>query len=149
MPKIPVKHNFVAIFMILIVLASLVAYSQRSRLNELLHDWKLIPEKETFTELYFDNHLSLPKTFIAGHPEIFSFVIHNLEGRAMDYPYLVFIKTDKGRKKIEDYSVHINDGESRTVYISFMPEETVNSGSVVVSLEGLKQDIHFLIGKSK
>ncbi len=40
---------------------------------------------ETFTELYFEDHLSLPKEIILFKENNFKFTIHNLENKDMDY----------------------------------------------------------------
>jgi len=49
---------------------------------------------ETFTELYFENHIDLPKTINRWQQYSFTFTIHNLEYKDMDYRYVVYLERD-------------------------------------------------------
>ncbi len=52
-----------------------------------LHHWKLLPEPERLTELYFTDHTKLPASFTPGQPQSLMFTVHNLEGRTTSYRY--------------------------------------------------------------
>src|SRR4030066_784123 len=66
-------------------------------------------ELQTFTELYFENHLSLPGRITLFKENNFKFTIHNLENKDMEYPYKVYIDTDSKKKVISTDSVLIED----------------------------------------
>jgi hypothetical protein len=46
---------------------------------------------EPLTELYFEDHLRLPTTFLPGAEETFRFTIHNLENKPTTYTYVVSV----------------------------------------------------------
>lgn len=70
---------------------------------------------ENFTELYFENHKELPKYAEQGKGYDFSFAIHNLENRNMDYGY-----------RIESERFRINEiCEKATLYLEKTDEESV------------------------
>ena len=62
---------------------------------------------ETFTELYFENHLSLPKEVTLFKEYNFKFTIHNLENKDMEYPYEVYINVNGEKQIIDKISVSI------------------------------------------
>src|SRR5258708_5353987 len=49
-------------------------------------------QPETFTELYFDNHTTLPATTVPNKSYSFAFTIRNLENKDMTYPYQVVLR---------------------------------------------------------
>jgi uncharacterized membrane protein len=54
-----------------------------------LHAWKLLPEPERLTELYFTQPNRLPTTYTPGQTQTVSFTVHNLEYRTTDYRYRI------------------------------------------------------------
>lgn len=87
----------VGLGLLLIVLA-VVNYTA---LNRQLHSWKLLPEPERLTELYFDDHTHLPATYEPGLPQRFSFTVHNLEYQSITYHYQVLQSTEDGSRQTE------------------------------------------------
>ncbi len=134
----------------IIIFLGVFLYTQRvaayKNINEKLSDWKLIPIPETYTELYFEDHASLPKKTKAGEITTFSFTVHNMEGIVTEYPYEVYFKyTQLGWKVLfEKGIVTLNPGESKTIKVSHMWRSSELQGKVVVELLGLDQYIDFL-----
>jgi hypothetical protein len=54
-----------------------------------LHAWKLLPEPEKLTELYFTSPNTLPSTYTPGQTQTVSFTTHNLEYQTTDYSYRI------------------------------------------------------------
>lgn len=50
----------------------------------------ITPRPETFTELYFEDHLSLPTTVFFGEAYEFTYTIRNNEGKDLNYPVEIF-----------------------------------------------------------
>jgi uncharacterized membrane protein len=54
-----------------------------------LHSWKVLPEPERLTELYFTNPTKLPTVYTAGVTQDVSFTVHNIEYAPVSYTYQV------------------------------------------------------------
>lgn len=111
-----------------------------------LSELKLIPMPERFTELYFNNHLSLPKQTVAGQSASFSFTIHNVEGITTTYPYRVYFEYPRGHQvDFASSTVTLADGATTTVAVSHIFLASNETGKVVVDLTALNQQIDFLV----
>ncbi len=101
---------------------------------------------ETFTELYFEDHLSLPSKITYYEDNRFTFTIHNLENKDMDYPYEVYVDVNGERQIIEKASVFVESGEYKTIDEDFTITLPTARAEVVVNLMGKNQQIDFWIG---
>lgn len=145
MSKISLRVKIVTL-VFFIVFLGFWAYINKSEIYTVLYNWKLIPIKEKFTELYLNDHLNLPKKITANETISFSFAIHNLEGENKDYPYTVYLKTSDERIiLIEQMTVSVAVDEIKNVNVSYVSAETMSEGMVVVDLNGMNQSIDFLI----
>ena len=102
---------------------------------------------ETFTELYFEDHLSLPTEIVLFEENSFKFTIHNLENRDMDYNYEVYIEADGEKQVIENYSILIKNNEYKTIPQSFSITTPTQRAKIVVNLIDKNQAIHFWMGE--
>ncbi len=91
-------------------------------------------KSETLTELYFQDHLSLPGKVIPNHQYSFAFTIHNLEHKDMDYPYEIYIDQDGEKQYIDKNAVSIKDNETITIQQAFILSEPITRAKVVVEL---------------
>ena len=103
---------------------------------------------ETFTELYFEDHLSLPKEITLFKENNFKFTIHNLENRDMLYPYEVYIEVGEERQLIDRSSVLIKNNEYKTIAQSFIITTQMQRARIVVNLIDKNQPIHFWMAKT-
>lgn len=103
---------------------------------------------ERYTELYFENHLNLPKSAVVGEPQTFSFTLHNLEHQSMVYPYEIYIQDSVGsRSGIIANTVSLRHDERKTITESFAIVTPIKRAKVVVTLRNKNQEIHFWIGE--
>lgn len=51
--------------------------------------WKLLPQPERLTELYFSTPNRLPATYKPGQSQTVSFTVHNLEYKTVTYHYTI------------------------------------------------------------
>lgn len=109
-------------------------------------NWKNIDEN--ITELYFTDHLKLPKKVEANENYSFSFSTHNLENRDMNYIYTVFIDFDGTRFLVDDGTFSLNRGEIKNTQINFSIKEGFGNGNVVVFLNNKNQQINFRISET-
>jgi hypothetical protein len=136
------KYLVLILIIVVIVFFKDIIYKQ-------INQWLLIPKEERFTELYFNDHINLPKQISKGEMINFSFVIHNLEGKTEKYNYVVFFKSLDGKiVNIDEFNVVIKDGEKKMIHIDYISERENNTGGVFVELKGKKQAIHFLLNNN-
>ena len=96
--------------------------------------------KHGFTELYFTDEL--PKTIKINENVNFSFGIHNLENKRMDYSYEVYARTNK----IDEGSLSLNHDETKIITKSFIVEKVKESSMPIsVKLLNKDQEIHFWV----
>lgn len=100
---------------------------------------------ETYTELYFENHLSLPNKVTLFKKNNFKFTIHNLENKDMKYPYEVYIDINGEKKIIYINSVFIKNNEYKTITADFIITIPIQRAEIVVNLINKKQQINFWI----
>jgi len=102
---------------------------------------------ETFTELYLEDHLSLPDKVILFKENNFKFTIHNLENKDMEYPYEVYIDLNREKKMIDKSSVLIKSNEYKTISEDFTITVPTQRVKVVINLISKSQQIHFWMGE--
>jgi hypothetical protein len=102
---------------------------------------------ETFTELYFEDHLSLPNEVTLFKENNFKFTIHNLENKDMEYPYEVYIDVNREKQMIDKSSVLIKNNEYKTITEYFTITVPMQRVKVVVNLINKNQQIHFWMGE--
>lgn len=109
----------------------------------------LTPRPETFTELYFENHLELPKTVLVDSQNEVSFTIRNLEYKTMIYPVEVIATPENSDLKLTlmTSSITLNQGASRTMTVpfSFAEHYSLVRMKISVNLINLDQSIHFWV----
>lgn len=106
----------------------------------------LTPKPETFTELYFEDHLNLPKRVVVGQENSFSFTIHNLEGKNVNYPLEVTVINEASSSTMTIFkgAVVVGDQESKTLPITYViPEGLGEKIKIEVFLKNLNQRIFF------
>jgi hypothetical protein len=105
---------------------------------------QLTPQPETFTELYIDNHTSLPKHPQIGDTIAFSFTINNLEHKTMKYPYVVSLKPVEGDPiAVASGSVTLDHEQLQAVKIEHTLIDVSGRSQMVVTLTDLSQSVHF------
>ena len=110
-------------------------------------------KQETFTELYFEDHLSLPSKVTFFKENNFKFVIHNLENKDMEYPYEVYIDLRGEKLIIDKGSVFLKINEYKTITENFTITIPIDELfqlqrlKIIVNLVSKNQQIHFWMGK--
>lgn len=105
-------------------------------------------QTENYTELYFENHQKLPAVVVPSHVYSFSFTIHNLENKDMNYSYEVYSQVGDNKFPINTGTIQLKNDEYRTVTNSFVLSHSFNKAEVVVNLINKDQQIDFLIGEN-
>jgi len=101
---------------------------------------------ETFTELYFEDHINLPKTIYQYQEYYFTFTVHNLEHKKMSYPYLVYLQTVSKKIILDQGTINLEDGGYKSVAENFGPLKNIDM-KITVELVDKNQLIDFLMTK--
>ena len=100
-------------------------------------------QPETFTELYFEDHLDLPQKIELRKNQFFRFTIHNLEYQDMTYKYEIRAIDDKESRTLSSKSASLTHDEYKTFYQSFNLATSSGRMKIQVSLVNKDQPIHF------
>jgi hypothetical protein len=107
------------------------------------------PVPETFTELYFEDHLNLPKIVVPEQKNDFSFTIHNLEYKLVNYEAEITAipeNTPDLNVPLFKQTVALNHDQYKTIPVRFsLPALERQRVKVVVDLKNLNQTIHFWV----
>lgn len=136
-----------AIALVIIIALGAIFHSP---IDRQLHRWKLLPEPERLTELYFTQPNSLPKQYVPGQAQTVRFTTHNLEYRTTNYQYRI-VETGQANNQSQtlasgSFTLPQNAYKQETVNIS-----TVDLGSnvkVEVDLMNVNESIDYLLGRS-
>jgi hypothetical protein len=101
-------------------------------------------QPETLTELYFEDHNSLPRYIETGKKYHFTFTVHNLEHKNMSYPYVVYMNTIDRKIIFERGIISLPDDGYETIRTNFTPLMKVDT-KIVVELTDKDQVIDFLM----
>ena len=131
----------------------LLALANQNTIKSGLTQLKLLPEPERFTELYFNDYAAfagkLPKTIAKGETISFSFTIHNLEGKKMNYPYVVYMVdgTFHATTTIQQKAVLLDDNASTTIPVTytFRSANPPAQETVFISLPDQNLELHFFV----
>jgi hypothetical protein len=99
---------------------------------------------ETFTELYFEDHINLPKTITKWQVYNFSFTVHNIEYQDMNYPYVVYVLMNNQKVILDSGNFTLKNDEFKTIKEDVGPFENYRA-QVVVELTNKNQSIHFWV----
>ena len=108
---------------------------------------------EAFTELYFEDHLSLPNKVALFKENNFKFTIHNLENKDMKHLYEVYIDLSGEKLMIDNSSVLLKNNDYKTiteVFTIMIPIAEIfqlQKVKVIVNLIDKNQQIHFWMGE--
>jgi len=142
-PKLLSWISSYVVLAILIMLGILLFWPERGILLP-----ALTPKPERFTELFFNDHLQLPKRIVEEQVNEFSFTIHNLEGKNINYSVEVIAINEASPSSLAIFSdsVVVSDLESKSVPIRYAISAGLGEKiKVQVTLKNLNQSIHFWV----
>ncbi len=96
------------------------------------------PEKEKFTELYFNNHENLEEYDYDGEID-FSFTISNFEGEQSEYKYEILVNN----QKVKEGNVNVRNNGSAVVNEKVNLDIPFDRTKISVNLPEKDQEIHF------
>jgi hypothetical protein len=146
--KVILRLIYFVIAIELLALSFLTIQSNPTIMNTITLATTVKPE--TFTELYFEDHLKLPTTLVPNKEYSFKFTIHNLENKEMNYKYQVYVEDANQKFLLDNDSVVIKKDESKTIPETLHLPGLNTKAKVVINLTNKNQQIDYWIegGKS-
>lgn len=83
------RHLGPVIFVSVVVVLMILELVFRQQIHNQLESWKLLPQPEPLTELYFTHPNSLPSTYTPNQIQRVTFTVHDLEYKTITYSYSV------------------------------------------------------------
>lgn len=143
------RKKYIIISLTIISITAAIFYI--STIPSVQQTWTLATtvKPETFTELYFEDHINLPKAAIKNKVNDFKFTIHNLEYKTMTYPYTIYAEVDGIKQELDKGSVTLRHDDYRTILESFSLVSDAKRAKITVLLTDKNQSIHFWMGESQ
>ena len=123
------------------VFKSMSSQSGKEELSSLLK-----PAKENLTELYFEDHLKLPKYINQSSGEQFRYTIHNLENKGMNYTIRIYKTTETDKVLLREENAYLLNNQSKS-FDEILPPIFNQRTKISVELVNKNQDISFWLDK--
>ncbi|HEV2412373.1 MAG TPA: hypothetical protein VGS28_01045 [Candidatus Saccharimonadales bacterium] len=139
---------YVSVCIVFLAVASF-GVLDREHIRNQLNDWKLLPQPERLTELYFSNPNSLPSTYKANQTQNIAFTTHNLEYHREDYHYTI-TETGADHKSSVLGSGAFELAQNQYEHKS-QPVSLTDLGSrvqVTISLTNFNESVDYLLNRS-
>lgn len=120
-----------------------------SPIDRQMRRWKLLPEPERLTELYFTEPNNVPKSYTPGGMQTVKFTVHNLEYRNTTYTYQITEISQDGQKSsllaMNSFTLEQNEYHKEAVNIS--TTDLGPSVKVEVKLMNVNESIDYLLDR--
>jgi len=112
--------------------------------------WKLLPEPEKLTELYFTRPNNLPTKYTPGQTQTVSFTTHNLEYQTVDYHYQITeqSQTTNQSQTLASGSFTLPQDIYHTTSVSIPTADLGPRVKVEVDLTNVNESIDYLLQRS-
>lgn len=128
------------------VLVMGAVFVSRAPIARQMHRWQLLPQSETFTELYFSRPTHLPTTYAPHTMQHISFTVRNREARAVQYHYEVHAEAGAATPLAAgDFTVVAGEAHTQTVDVQL--PDIGQKAQVVVALPNQHQSIRYWVTK--
>jgi hypothetical protein len=144
--SVAMRYTLVVTIAVIIALIATLIFFEKP-LSTILANNHLLPEPETFTEVYFENHENLPSRVEAGEKYTFTFSVHSEEQQNMTYPYSIYIQTNTKRIPIKNGNFSLTPNQKKTFKETFIAPSYKNVAKVIVNLNNINQNIDFWINE--
>ena len=134
-----------AIFIIVVVLIA-VFYTA---IDRQLHHWKLLPNPQRLTELYFTHPNALPASYLPGQTLSVAFTVHNLEYQTTDYHYTITESNQNGAQAqiLATGSFNLAQNQYHKINVNIPTIDDGNRAKVEVTLVNIHESIDFWVNE--
>ncbi len=133
--------GWLAVAAICIVAAGLVVAFPRQIAHQIA--LSVTRQPQPFTELYFSNAKSLPRSLSFSRPNVFGFTVVNHEARDTTYSYVVTLASLYGSSTIAQGRVDLRNNKGATTVVHVSPTRRATKYLITVSLLGRAENVWF------
>jgi hypothetical protein len=121
-----------------------------SPIDRQLHSWKLLPEPERLTELYFTHPNTLPSSYTTGQAQTVSFTVHNLEYQTIDYRYVIIETNQDGSQSqtLANSSFMLPQNGYKKAAVNISTTDMGPHAKVEVELVNVNESIDYLLERN-
>ena len=118
-------------------------------ITDQLNAWKLLPQPERLTELYFTQQNNLPSTYVPGQQQDVSFTVHDLEYAAIPYSYTIVEQDAAGDKSqmLSSGQFVLHQDQYEQLHINVTLQDVGANAKVVVRLTNVPESIDYLVSR--
>lgn len=131
------------IYVLVVVAVVILAFAFKTPIKNQLNSWKLLPQPEKLTELYFTHPNNLPKTYTPGRAQDVSITVHNLEGQNYLYNYKIVETSQDGRRSqvLQTGKFVINANQYSTKLLNILPINLGDHVNLSIEITNVNQSI--------
>jgi hypothetical protein len=140
------KYRLQWIFGSLFVLVLVLGFVQRQAVIDRLHGWKLLPQTQQLTELYFAKPYELPSKYEPDREHRVAFVVRNREHRTLTYQYVIRQVDAEGNRQADLASgtITIADGVAESTTATVKPE-AMGRSAIIITITTTNQSIQYWV----
>jgi len=115
-----------------------------------MRSWKLLPEPEHLTELYFTHTNNLPSNYTPGQTQIVSFTVHNLEYQRTTYHYQIIEQNQNSNasQTLTSGSFTLAQNAYRKQAVNIVTTDMGSHAKVEVELMNVNESIENLLERN-
>lgn len=106
-------------------------------------------QSEPYTELYFEDHLHLPRKLVPGQPLEFRYTVVNHQNKQMRYPVEIYLQDESDPPlvlSLANSELSLKPEETTTQQFSIqLPKMLKQKNQIIVKLADQDQSIHFWV----
>lgn len=133
-----------------IVIVLSLGFGLHQQIKNQLNAWKLLPEPEKLTELYFTNPNNLPTAYAPGQQQTVRFTTHNIEYQTEIYSYKIIEQSQDGSQSqllsSGEYTLQQNRYQVQNVGIT--PVDLGTKAEIIIELPTVNENISYLVNRS-
>jgi hypothetical protein len=104
---------------------------------------------QSYTELAFNNVNNLPTVVPNNNQLGFSFMLHNVEGKTVSYPYIIAIQTDGNTQVVKQGIITLTANARASITEKISIQSSSQRQKVLITLPTKQQSIDFWLKGSK
>lgn len=140
-----IRSTSFVFFVVLAVSITLVITLNLGAITRQLHAWKLLPQPQSVTELYFTDHRKLPASYTPGQTQPVAFSIHNNSSQDATYTYAVSEQSEDGKqyREVARRAILVAPGATQSIEIPVVRTDFGERTRVGIYIVNSNQTINY------
>jgi hypothetical protein len=125
-------------------------FSHERYVKDQLNAWKLLPQPEKITELYFTKPNNLPTSYSSNQTEVTMFTVHNSEYRTVRYSYKIIEQSVNSKKTVQLAQGEFTLFQNQYKRLDSMtrPADLGNNAEIKVELLNVNESVDYFVARS-